>query len=176
MKRTVGFVLSAGVCGFALWKGMQAVAIVALMAALAIVFMHSGRRAFEAALDLFGGINRARLGKLELVISRQLESMSDRIVQRAAWAQIVLSQLRSEDVGLLLAISTVRRYPATEALKHQLRSLRARGLILHDKATLAESSEVWLSELGQEVASLLREAENMDTSHTEAAQDEAISS
>lgn len=169
MKRTVGFVLAAGVCGFALWRGMQAVAIVALMAALAIVFMHSGRRAFEAALDLFGGINRARLGKLELEISRQLESMSDRIVQRATWAQIVLSQLRSEDVGLLLAVSAAKTYPATEALKNQLRSLRARGLIQHDKATMAESSEVWLSDLGQELANLLREAESVEIPQKELA-------
>jgi hypothetical protein len=154
-KRVLAFLISASVCAYALVQKMQAVAIVALVASLAVIFKHQAAQIYKSGLDLIQSTKQAKLGSLEVHLSRELENLPDRLMRQAAWIQMLLSQLDSEQIGLLLSISKVDKYPATGALKDRLRSLRARGLIHHNEATMEAATEVWLTELGRDLAGAL---------------------
>lgn len=151
-KRVLAFLISVSVCAYALLQQMQAVAIVALIASLAVIFKRPARQLYESGLELIQSTKQAKLGGLEFQLSRELENLPDRLMRQAAWVQMLLNQLGSEQIGLLLSISKVERYPATGALKNRLRSLRARGLIQHNEATMEAATEVWLSKLGRDFA------------------------
>ncbi len=138
---------------------MQLLAIISLIMLLAILFKYQTKRIINIGLELLSSTKQAKIGKLELQIDKKLEDLSDRIVKQAGWVQILLSQLESDGVGLLLAISKVDKFTATNALKEKLRSLRSRGLIQHNKATMADSTEVWLTKLGNDFVKILIEAE-----------------
>ena len=155
----IGFLISLTLCAYAAWKQMQILAIFSLIAALATLFIRKTKQIFEICLELLRYTTTAKLGKLEVKISKELEGISQKVVEKAAWVQILLSRMSNEEVGLLLAISKVEKYPATGGLKDKFRSLRAKGLIQHDKPSMHESSEVWLSELGKEFAEALSKAE-----------------
>ena len=140
---------------------MQSLAVISLITALAILFKYQTRRVLEVGLDLLSSTRQAKLGKLEIEIDKKLEDVSGRIARQAAWVQILLSQLTDDEVGLLLAMSKTERFAAADALKGKLRSLRARGLIQHDMPKMADSKEVWLTELGQDFVKVLLKAEGI---------------
>ena len=131
---------------------MQILAIVSLIFALAILFKNQTKQILYICLGLLSSASKAKIGNLEVQISKELEDISKRMVKQAAWIQILLSEMTKDEMGLLLQISKVNRYSATDALKTKLRSLRAKGLIQHDMSTMAESKNVWLTELGHELA------------------------
>jgi hypothetical protein len=155
----IGFIFSIAVCIYAAWKQMQMLATVSLIAALATLFKNQTKQVLDICFEMMKSTTTAKLGKLEFQISKELENISKSVAERVAWVHILLSKMSNEEIGLLLAISKVEKYPATEALKNNLRSLRAKGLIQHDKSSMSKSSEVWLSELGKEFAEVLNKAE-----------------
>lgn len=138
---------------------MQLLSIVSLFSALSILFKHHTKRIYEIGLDLLSNTTNAKLGKLEVIMSKELENLSNKVVEKAAWIQILLSKMTNDEFGLLLSISKVDGFQATEALKPNLRLLRSKGLIHHDQPTMANSSEVWISELGKEFVLALNKAE-----------------
>jgi len=155
----IGFIISIALCAYSAWKQMQLLSIASLIAALLILFKHQTKQIFDIGLELLGSTTNAKLGKLEVKISKELEDLSDKIVEKTAWVQILLSKMSNDEFGLLLSISKSEKHLATEALKTNLRSLRSKGLIHHDKPTMAESTEVWLTELGKKFVDTLDKAE-----------------
>ena len=142
-----------------MWKGMQIVAIVALVIAIGILYKSRTRQVFEFLIEILSRTRQAKLGSFEIEISKELQDISKRLIKKAAWVQVILPELSSDDIGVLLSLSNEERNQANEALKGQLRSLRKKGLIAHNKPTLAESSEVWLTELGRDLVSVILEPE-----------------
>ena len=160
-KRVLAFLISAFVCGYAMFKGMQILAIVALVSLFVTIYTCKAMQLYESGLEILQSTQQAKIGSLEVQVGKKIEDLSNRLIRQAAWVQMVLTQLSSDQIGILLSISKVEKYPAKEALKNQLRALRARGLIYHDKPTMADSNEVWLSELGKELTDTIMNAETI---------------
>jgi hypothetical protein len=75
------------------------------------------------------------------------------------WVQTMYSELAPDDIALILLFYE-RREKQKRSSFHidKLRQLRNRGLLLYDQGTLASSNEVWLSDLGKELAKALLES------------------
>ncbi len=126
---------------------------------MAILFKYQTIRVIEILIELLRSTKHAKLGKLEVQIDQKLEDISKRIVRQAGWVQILLSQLTSDEVGLLLAISKTDKFSAKNALKDKLRILRANGLLQHNKQTMSDAEEVWLTDLGKDFVKILIDSE-----------------
>ena len=137
---------------------MQTLAIISLISALAILFKLQTKQVIEIGLDLIRNTRQAKLGKLEVQVDKTLEDISERIDRQSGWVQILLSQLTSDEVGILLAMSKTDKFPVKDDLKKKLRSLRNRGLIEHDEPKMRDSREVYLTKLGEEFVKILVEA------------------
>lgn len=131
--------------GYATWKGTENLAIVCLLLFCAVLFRHRLIRAFDAGLDLLANARRAKVGGMELEIEKRLADFSAELLKTSAWAQVLVSQLSQEDVGLMLSLANCNRLQAVDALKNRYRVLRERGLLEHDQPTMSDSTPVWLS-------------------------------
>jgi hypothetical protein len=138
---------------YAVWQKLQILAVTCIIAVLALAYRDYTRQVFEVGLKLLRGTTRARLGSLELTLTE----LTDK-VEKATWVSIMLSQLSTEEVGLLVDVSKTKEYSPPGAVKDQLRRLRAKGLIKHDKPLLADSTRVWLTEAGMQLARVLEPA------------------
>ena len=162
LKKTLAFLICIALCAYSAWKQMQLLTVVSLLAILAIIFMEQTKRVLKIILDLLSSTKVAKLGKLEVQIAKELEDISERVAGQTAWVQILLSHLTKDEIGLLLAISKVKRFTITNALKDRLRSLRGQGLIQHDKSTMKASTKVWLTELGHDFVKIVLTADAVD--------------
>jgi hypothetical protein len=154
-KRGFAFVVCLVVCAAAIWQEMQFLGTAALLACLAILFKHSAMRVASIALDLLASAKEAKLGSFEIELSKRLDDVTKRLTGQPEWVTVLLGGLTSGDIGLLLALATVDRYPLTAALAPQFRRLRERGLIQHDNTSMASSNFVWLTDLGRNVVASL---------------------
>ena len=141
----------------AVWQKLQIMAITAIIAVLALAYRDHTRQIFEVGLKLLRGTTQAKFGSLELTLTELTDKVEK--VERATWVSIMLSQLSAEEVGLLVDVAKTKEYSPPDAVKGQLRKLRAKGLIKHDEPLLADSSRVWLTEAGVELARMLEPPE-----------------
>ncbi|MCK9386427.1 MAG: hypothetical protein M0Q15_17595 [Nevskia sp.] len=155
MKTFLAFVICIATCGYAAYRGLQWLAMAALFGALCVLYKQWLSRAFATALDLLKNTTEAKLGALEIRTEKRITELAIRLDRTPVWVNAVLSQLSSEEVGLLLSVTRQRTYTPSAATKKHLRSLRDRGLIEHDKSTLEDSSVVWSTSLGQELTNAL---------------------
>lgn len=148
------------ICFAAIYQQLELLAIVSILFIGIIVYKRRVIELADTSLDLLGRTNIAKLGEVELSVHQKYKDYSALLQNQAEWIRIILSDLTSEQISLLLAIYHSGRYEARE--KNQLRALRARGLLLHNAPTLGDSNEVWLSELGKDLASSLIPENEMD--------------
>ena len=76
-------------------------------------------------------------------------------VSQSAWMNVILSKLEPEHLGLLLTIQKDGKHSPINASKEKLRDLRALGLLKHNTDSMEKSTEVWLTDLGNEIATTL---------------------
>ena len=154
-KDILAFLLSGVLCGYATWRNLQFVAIVAFVGALCVVYKPTVVRAAEIALDLLGRITQAKYADLEFHVGR--DAIGGVLGADApAWMRAVLSSMTSNHVGLVLAVHKSGDLKVTGGLLKGLRELRSLGLIEHDGPTLGGANQVHLTALGEDVVSHLR--------------------
>jgi hypothetical protein len=74
------------------------------------------------------------------------------------WVRTMCAELAPDHIALLIVLHEKREKQNRSAyLIDKLRHLRDRGLLLYDQATLAKSNQIWLSDLGKELAKALTE-------------------
>lgn len=143
------------ICVFAIVQKMEFLAIASLVILAAVVYKHRSRQAMDIGYELLKKTQTAKVGDFEFTIEQKLKDYSRLLSKQAEWIRIILSEMTAEQISLLLAIYRAERYEARN--KDTLRALRARALLHHNAPTMSASTEVWLSELGKEVASHLLE-------------------
>lgn len=146
------------VLGCSIWQKLQVVAAIALVGVLALTYRDRAVRVVDFIVELIGSTRQAKYGALEIQLERRLKDFSELAIRKSAGLQILLSNLDSEHLSLLLAISKAGHYKPPGPAKKKLRDLRNRGLLFHDGASLGESEDVWLSPLGVQLAELLMES------------------
>jgi len=150
--------LLISLAGFSAYKGMQVLAIFSMLGILGVLYKRIMHDLIDIGFNLLRAMRQAKLGELEFQIEEKLKDFSNLAAKNATWVPIVLSQLSSEHIGLLMSIHKAGKYGPSGAAKRKLRDLRARGLVAHNRATMADSTEVWLSPLGNELVNVLLES------------------
>ena len=136
-KKVKRFAIIAVLCllaGCAVWQKLQIMAITSMLAVLGLAYRDYTRQIFDVGLKLLRGTTQAKFGSLELTLTELTDKVEK--VEKATWVSIMLSQLSAEEVGLLVDVSKTKKYSPPDAVKSQLRKLRAKGLIKHDKPLL----------------------------------------
>lgn len=159
LKNFFALMLLFALCGYATWQKMEILAIISMFSVLALLFKRRTLTMLNLTIELLKSAKQAKFGNLELQLDKKLQDISTLLVKRAAWIQILLSQLSSDEIGLLLNTSKAKKLVITsDRMREQLRILRNRGLILHDKPAISNSTQAWLSDLGKELVSALLES------------------
>jgi hypothetical protein len=156
LRHILAFGVAVGICGVAVWREMQILAIVALMAALAIVYKNQARLLFEETLVLLRRTKAAKFGNIEVQVNDKVVNITERLEERAKHLRVLLDGLDGDHIGWLLVVAKAGRYEPTNAAKEKMRPLRNRGLLTHDGPTMAKTSHVWLTTLGEELVKVLQ--------------------
>lgn len=156
-KDFYAFALSVGLCGFAVWKELQWVAVAAFVAALCVTYKPTVVRLLNIVLQILGRVTRAKVGDLEIQVGGEVVG---RLLAADApfGMQSVVSAMGASHVGFMLAIEKSGKIKVTGGILKWLRELRNLGLIEHDEPEIGTSSQVWLSEFGRSVTKHLRKA------------------
>ena len=158
LKNSFAIALLGVLCAYAIYQELEFLSIAMIFAILALIYKNQTQRVLDMVIDLLSGTKQAKFGDLEIHMDKKLQDFSELAVQKAVWVQILLSQLSSKHMGLLFTIYKEDKYTPTNALKNELRDLRARGLLHHDAPTMNESTQVWLTDLGKELAKTMLES------------------
>jgi hypothetical protein len=151
------FLLLLAATGYGLYRGEQIFATIALMLLLAVSYKHLARPFIRGVQAFVRRANNAKFRDLELhVEERAAEIARLEGLQLTILQDIVIRNLDSQQCATLANLSSRDRTPMKRAGIEGLRALRDRRLIEHDHPRLAESTEIWLTPLGKEVAALLR--------------------
>jgi hypothetical protein len=151
------FLLLLAAAGYGIYRGEQIFATIALILLIAVSYKHLARPFISRVQTFVGRVDYAKFRDLELRTNEQaaqivrLEGLQLTVLQ-----EIVLRNLEPEQCSVLANLSSRDRTPTKGARIERLRELRDRGLVEHDRLHLGESTEVWLTPLGKEVAELLR--------------------
>ena len=155
IKDFVAFAFAAAVCGYAVWSGLQSVAIASMIIALCVLYKPTASRAAEIGFGLLGRTSRAKYGDFEMEMERMVLGPLVQSPSIPVWAKGLLSEMGARHLGLLLALSKAERIRINPAVIGSLRELRNLGLIEHDDAVLAKSEFVWLSSAGRDLSNAL---------------------
>ena len=158
LKDALAIGLLGTLCAYAAWQKLEILSIVTMLALVGIIYKGVTAKALNLAFDLLSSTRQAKFGDLEVSIDQKLQDFSELAARKATWMQILLSQLSSEHIGLLFTIHKAGKYSPPKALKEKLSDLRSRGLLQHNATTLTESTQVWLTDLGEELAEALLES------------------
>ena len=153
LKDAIAVIILVFICLLAILQKMEFLAIATMVLLAAVIYKWRARQAMDLVYELLRKAKTAKVGDFELTIEQKLKDYSRLLSQQAEWIRIILSEMTAEQISLLLAIYRAGRYEARS--KDALRALRARGLLHHNALTMKASTEVWLSDLGKEVASHL---------------------
>ena len=154
LKDALMLILLSALAVIAVIQRLEWVVLASLVFIGAIVYKSRVRPVLDLGLSLLQRTRTARLGDVEFNVEQQLRDYSELLQQHSKWIQIILSDLTSEDIATLLSIHVAGGKDQAVA-KDNLRHLRARGLVLHNAPTMEQSSEVWLTALGSDVAQRL---------------------
>ncbi len=158
LRDGVAVVFLTIICFLAIFQKMEMLAITSMVFIGAVMFKERIVMFLTTSLELLGRAKIAKVGDLELTVEQNNKNYSELLTQQEEWVRVIISELTSEQIGTLIAIHKSGKTNARD--KNLLRILRGRGLLLHNAPSMAESTEVWLSELGNEIASRLTKKED----------------
>jgi hypothetical protein len=148
------------ICGFSIYLKLQFVVVACLIIFGLIVYKTKTEEIFNYFKDIISNTRQAEFGKFKLEIKNSLENLSTITTQKAIGFQLILSKLKEEHLSLIMAIYKEGKFPIKNI--SALRILRNYGLLKHDQSSMAKSSYVWLSLLGNELAQVLS-TQNFDS-------------
>jgi hypothetical protein len=105
IKDFVAFLFASIVCGYAVWAGLQSVAVAGMLAALCVLYKPTVSRAAEIAFSLLGRTSRAKYGDFEMEVDRMVLGPLVQSPSIPVWAKGLLSEMGARHLGLLLALS-----------------------------------------------------------------------
>jgi DNA integrity scanning protein DisA with diadenylate cyclase activity len=155
LRDGVAVVFLSFLCFLAIFQKMETLAITSMVFVGVIIFKHRVLMFITIILELLNKTKIAKVGDLELTVEQKEKDFSKTLKQQDEWVRVVLADLTSEQIGMLIVISKTGVYKIKAREKDSLRILRAHGLVFHNAPTMTESTEVWLSEFGKEIAERL---------------------
>ena len=163
LSQALAFSVAGVVCGYAMWKELQFLAIGAFVALLLIMYKGIVKSYLEKVVFLFSHAKTAKYGDIEIDLKEgRLLSESGRIYsqyfsQSPPWIQAMIAQLFGHQIGLILRLYREDEIPMSEVKSKDANELQWRGLIKGDAPLMSESSHILLTELGKELARSLLE-------------------
>lgn len=155
LKDALSVILLFIFCTFAVVQKMEILAILTLAGIGAVIYKHRVLMFFDVVVEFAQHANVAKVGDLELAVNKQKTDLSKLFELEIDWMRAVVSQLNSEHIGLLISVHKAGKYRPRQGEKNNLRVLRSRGLLKQNAPTMLQSTTVWLSNLGSEIAEAL---------------------
>ena len=138
-------------CGYSLWQKMQWPATLSMVLVVAILYKRHSLRLVESFFSLIEGSRVSKLGQVEFQPDPERFGVTEMTV-----TEMMLADLTPRDVSVLMTVYYADRFhPRSDDVRQRLRKLRDKGWLEHDKRTLSESGEVWLTAAGKSVATAL---------------------
>ena len=139
-------------CTYSTWKGMQTLAIVSIILFLIVIYKDKSLMVYNLFFNIARQTKQAKIGNFEFSISDTLkQSISENLNTDKDWARAIFSDLSPTELAVLLAVEKAKQFHCGGHMKGSLRILRDKGLVKHNKDTLADSDSVWLTDLGVEL-------------------------
>lgn len=148
----------AAVC---IYQRLEFAGSIAIVGFILVVYKNSTLRFVRIADSFLARATYARLRDLEVRID---EAEGGR-VGYPRLTDTVLEGLRPGDVALLISVGEADNFDFAPAIIDDLRRLRARGLITHNRDSLASSDAVTLTALGSKVVKSILSEVRIDTDH-----------
>jgi hypothetical protein len=154
LRNTAFAIGLATAAGFSLWKNMPWPAVVAMVLLSGLLYRDYTRAVVKSCVAFIDGARIAKFGQFEIQADRSLPDASAIDLR-----QLMLRNLKPEELGLLFVLYPDKRHPLLNAAaRNSVVGLRNRGWLAHDKAYLGDSTEIWLTDQGRVVlASVLPE-------------------
>ena len=151
-------------CAYATWKCMQTLAIVAILLFLASLYTHHVKKLLDIFFILVKQTRQAKFGNLEVNLKDDplKQAIFENLGIDRAWAKAIISDLTPTHIGLLLAINKAGHFHCSNQIKNTLRDLRAKGLLQHNKETIADSDTLWLTDIGNDLVNIIMKATKAD--------------
>jgi len=164
LKPAAIFLLLLAILAYAMYRGEQTVAGIALILLVATSYRHLVKTFIARAEAFARRLDYAKFRDLELRADQQeadlarLEGLQTTLVQ-----DMLLRDLDPGLYGVLVNLSVKDKTQIDHSHIDRLRELRNRGLIEHDRPRLRDSETVWLTSLGRQVAEILAQPSERTT-------------
>jgi hypothetical protein len=153
IRNILSFIILVILCAYAAWKEMQTLATVCIFLILCILYIELVNKAFNIVFSLAKQTKQAKFRNFEFQLTDiNKQVIMDCIEPDKKWAKAIISDLNATHIALLLAIHKEGSLKCSDQIKNNLRDLRDKGLLEHDKDSIKNSDIVWLSDLGNELA------------------------
>jgi hypothetical protein len=169
LREPFAVAVATSACAYAIWKGLQLVAVVALLGLLFIIYRTKARYCLDQLVFLFGRTRTAKFKDMEIELAdgHPLAASgcvySEYIRHAQPWVQIMAAQLYGHQIGLILRIYREEEMLRTELKEKDLSDLQWRGLVRADSASLSDSDTIRLTEAGKAFAEALLKLEPSTT-------------
>lgn len=162
VKSPAIFLLLLAILAYAMYRGEQTVAAIALILLVATSYKHFVRPFIARAEAFARRLDCAKFKDLELRADQQAaELVRLEGLQLTVIEDVVIRNLEPDLYALLVNLSVDNKTQIDKSHIDRLRQLRDRGLIEHDRQRLRDSQTVWLTSLGKQVAEILAQPNNM---------------
>ncbi len=138
------------ICLLAIYQKMEVLAITTVILIGIVVYRRFVVRIIDIGVDKLQNSRIAKIGDFELTSDGKNQTIFVPNDRQPEWVRMTLSNLTAEQVALLVVMYKQGRISAND--KSNLRVLRSRGLVMHNKKTMNESTEAWLTDLGKQIA------------------------
>lgn len=152
------------ICLLAVYQKMEILAMTSILLLGTIVYRNPLRSFIDIIFKIVRHAQISKIGELQFTSEGSPRTNREAFTQHPEWCRMLLSGLSDEQLAILVAIFKEGKLRASD--KENLRSLRDRGLLSHNQQTLLESTEVWLTALGEKAAKQIlgtsRQRETLD--------------
>ncbi len=164
-KDIVAILIGLAICLLSIYQKMEILAIVSLIFAGAVIYKSRAQKVINLGFNIVQRARTAKVAGVEINVEEQAKDYSRLLDRQAEWIRTIVGDLTSEQIALLIAVYKAGRYPAVN--KDALRVLREKGLLFHNAPSMGESNEVWLSDIGKEIASNLLKVNDVENPEPE---------
>ncbi len=161
LRDLTAIIVLFSICLLAIYQKMEILAITTVILIGIVVYRNFVVNLLDVGVDKLRRSRTTKIGDIELTSDGKGQTIYIPNDRQPEWVRMTLSDLTAEQVALLVVMYKQGKIDARD--KSNLRVLRSRGLISHDKKTMRESSEAYLTDLGKQIAAQLVEISNKPT-------------
>jgi hypothetical protein len=161
LRDWIAIIVLFSICLLAIYQIMEILAITTVILIGIVVYRNFVVGLLDVGVEKLQRSRTTKIGDIELTSDEKGQTTYIPNDRHPEWVRMTLSDITAEQVALLVVMYMQGKINARD--KSNLRVLRSRGLIIHNKRTMRESSEAWLTDLGKQIATHLVDVNQQST-------------